>query len=156
MLKMDDLDQLDRKILQALQKNARITHKQLAAQLDLSITPVFERVKKLERRGFIKHYAAILDPAKVEHGLTVFLQIKLQVHDYKSIALLVDEVNRLDEIMECYHITGESDYLLKVLVKDMKAYEEFVVDKLTKIPGIANMTSCIVMSTTKHKTEISF
>lgn len=152
---MNDFDQIDRKILRALQRNARITHKELAAQLDLSITPVFERIKKLERKGIIKHYAAILDPEKVEHGLTVFLQIKLQVHDHKSIALLVDEVNRLDEIMECYHITGESDYLLKVLVKDMKAYEEFVVEKLTKIPGIANMTSCIVMSTTKQKTEMS-
>jgi len=153
---MEELDPVDKKILQLLQHNARMTHKELAARLDLSITPVFERVKKLERKGYIKHYAAILDLEKLNHGLTVFIHVKLQVHSNTNIVQLVEEINHLDEVMECYHITGENDYLLKILIKDMKAYETFVVDKLTKIKGIANLNSSIVMSTIKSKTEIRF
>jgi len=153
---MEDLDPVDKKILQLLQHNARMTHKELSARLDLSITPVFERVKKLERKGYIKHYAAILNPEKLNHGLTVFIHVKLQVHSNTNIVQLVEEINHLDEVMECYHITGENDYLLKILIKDMKAYEAFVVDKLTKIKGIANLNSSIVMSTIKSKTELTF
>jgi DNA-binding Lrp family transcriptional regulator len=122
--------------------------------MGLTITPVFERVKKLERSGYIRKYTAILDHEKLEQGLTVFLQIKLQVHNHESIVNLLSAINKHDEVMECYHVTGETDYLLKILIKDMKAYEKFVVEKLSLIPGIANMNSIIVMSTIKHKTEI--
>lgn len=151
---MEDLDHTDKKILLALQKNARITNKELSQQMGLTITPVFERVKKLERSGYVKKYTAILDHVKLEQGLVVFLHIKLQVHNNKSILQLISEVSKLDQVMECYHVTGETDYLLKILVKDMSAYEKFIVDKLSLIPGIANMNSTIVMSTIKHKTEI--
>lgn len=151
---MEDLDELDKKILQLLQRNARITNKELAAKLGLTITPVFERVRKLERRGYIKNYVAILDHEKVNHGLIVFIHVRLQVHNHENIQHLVEEVNTLEEVMECYHVTGETDYLLKVMVKDMKTYEDFVVGKLTRIPGIANMNSALVMSTIKAKTEM--
>lgn len=153
---MEELDELDKKILRVLQENARITHKELAVRMNLSITPVFERVKKLERKGYIQRYAAVLDPEKLNHGLIVFIHVKLQLHAHQNIMNLMEGVKNLDEVMECYHITGESDYLLKILVEDMKAYEQFVVDKLTKIPGIGNLNSSIVMSTIKSKTSITF
>ncbi|HMQ00302.1 MAG TPA: Lrp/AsnC family transcriptional regulator [Cyclobacteriaceae bacterium] len=152
---MQDLDTTDKKILLALQHNARITNKELSNMLGLTITPVYERVKKLERLGYIKKYTAILDNEKLEQGLIVFLHIKLQMHSNKNIVQLMREVSELEEVMECYHITGETDYLMKVMIKDMKLYENFVVEKLAKIPGIANINSSIVMSTIKHKTELN-
>jgi Lrp/AsnC family leucine-responsive transcriptional regulator len=151
---MEDLDSLDRKILQLLEQNARITNKELASQLELSITPVFERVKKLERRGYIKKYVAVLDHEKLNKGMVVFLHIKMQAHNHESIARLMAEAQKLDEVMECYHVTGDNDFLMKVLMPDMKAYEEFVLNKLTKISGIGNINSSIVMSTVKQKTHI--
>jgi len=151
---MEDLDGLDRKILQFLEQNARITNKELASQLELSITPVFERVKKLERRGYIKKYVAVLDHEKLNKGMVVFLHIKMQAHNHESIARLMAEAQKLDEVMECYHVTGDNDFLMKVLMPDMKAYEEFVLNKLTKISGIGNINSSIVMSTVKQKTHI--
>lgn len=151
---MEDLDELDRKILQLLEQNARITNKELARQLELSITPVFERVKKLERRGYIKKYVAVLDHEKLDKGMVVFLHVKMQAHNHESIARLMAEAQRLEEVMECYHVTGDNDFLMKVLMPDMKAYEEFVLNKLTKITGIGNINSSIVMSTVKQKTHI--
>lgn len=151
---MEDIDDLDRKILQLLEQNARITNKELAKQLELSITPVFERVKKLERRGYIKKYVAVLDHEKLDKGMVVFLHIKMQAHNHESIVRLMTEAQKLDEVMECYHVTGDTDFLMKVLMPDMKAYEEFVLNKLTKITGIGNINSSIVMSTVKQKTHI--
>jgi Lrp/AsnC family transcriptional regulator, leucine-responsive regulatory protein len=151
-----DLDDADKKILRLLQENARLTNKDLAKKLGLSITPVFERVRKLEKRGFIKKYVAVLDNEKVNRGMTVFLHIKMQSHNHESIERLMQEVQSLEEVMECYHVTGETDFLMKVLVPDMRTYEEFVLGKLTKISGIGNINSSIVMREVKHKTSILF
>jgi len=149
-----DLDDADKKILRLLQENARLTNKDLAKKLGLSITPIFERVRKLEKRGFIKKYVAVLDHEKVNRGMTVFLHIKMQSHNHESIERLMQEVQSLEEVMECYHVTGETDFLMKVLVPDMRAYEDFVLGKLTKIQGIGNINSSIVMREVKHKTEV--
>jgi Lrp/AsnC family transcriptional regulator, leucine-responsive regulatory protein len=151
-----DLDDADKKILRLLQENARLTNKDLAKKLGLSITPVFERVRKLEKRGFIKKYVAVLDHEKVNRGMTVFLHIKMQSHNHESIEHLMKEVQSLEEVMECYHVTGETDFLMKVLVPDMRTYEEFVLGKLTKISGIGNINSSIVMREVKHKTSVLF
>lgn len=151
-----DLDDADKKILRQLQENARLTNKDLAKKLGLSITPVFERVRKLEKRGFIKKYVAVLDNEKVNRGMTVFLHIKMQSHNHESIERLMQEVQSLEEVMECYHVTGETDFLMKVLVPNMRAYEDFVLGKLTKISGIGNINSSIVMREVKHKTSILF
>jgi Lrp/AsnC family transcriptional regulator, leucine-responsive regulatory protein len=153
---MEAIDVVDKKILRLLQNNARITNKELAVKLGLSITPVFERVRKLEKRGFIKKYVAVLDHEKLDRGMVVFLHIKMQSHNHESIAHLMEEVNTLDEVMECYHVTGETDFLLKVLVPNMRAYEDFVLGKLTKVKGIGNINSSIVMREVKHKTDILF
>ncbi len=151
---MINLDELDIKILQILQQDARITHKELAAQLNLSTTPVFERVKKLERKGYIKHYSAVLDYQKLGFGLVVFILVKMQVHDNKHIEQLIAEVKKLEEVVECYHITGEHDYLLKILIEDMNAYQQFIRTKLSTIPGIVHMNSSIVMSTEKSENTV--
>jgi Lrp/AsnC family leucine-responsive transcriptional regulator len=153
---MEGIDEVDKKILRHLQKSARMTNKELATKLGLSITPVFERVRKLEKKGYIKRYVAVLDHEKLDRGMVVFLHIKMQAHSHESIAHLIDEAQKLDEIMECYHVTGENDFLMKVLVPDMKTYEEFVLGKLTKISGIGNINSAIVLREVKHKTDILF
>ncbi len=153
---MELLDDTDKKILRLLQQNARLTNKDLANRLGLSITPVFERVRKLEKRGFIRKYVAVLDNEKLNRGMVVFLHIKMQAHNHESIARLMQEVQQLDEVMECYHVTGETDFLMKVLVPDMRAYEDFVLGKLTRISGIGNINSSIVMREVKHKTEVIF
>lgn len=153
---MIELDNTDKNILRLLQENARLTNKDLARHLKLSITPVFERVRKLEKRGLIKKYVAILDHEKLDHGLVVFLHLKMQSHISENISLIMKEVQNLNEVMECYHVTGETDFLLKVVVPNMKAYEEFVVEKLTRIGGIGNINSSIVMSVVKQKTDLTF
>ena len=152
--KMDLLDSTDKKILRLLQQNARLTNKSLADKLGLSITPIFERVRKLEKRGFIKKYVAVLDHEKLNRSMIVFLHIKMQAHHNESIAHLMREIQTMDEVMECYHVTGETDFLMKVLVPDMRAYEDFILGKLTKITGIGNINSSIVMREVKHKTEV--
>lgn len=149
---MEELDATDIKILHLLQADARLTNKQLASHLDLSITPVFERVKKLERRGYIKRYAALLDAPRVGKGLIVFLTVRLLQHRSEMIERIRQEVMRLPEVMECYHIAGEEDYLLKVMVRDIAAYERFLLDKLTKIENIGHVKSSLVMSVIKHQT----
>ena len=151
---MSKLDSLDIKILQLLQKDARITHKELATQLGPSTTPVFERVKKLERKGYIKHYAAVLDYEKLGFGLVVFILVKMQVHDNAHIEQLIREVKKLEEVVECYHITGEHDYLLKIVIEDMNAYQKFIRNKLSAIPGIVHLNSSIVMSIEKNENTL--
>jgi Lrp/AsnC family leucine-responsive transcriptional regulator len=153
---MNTIDSTDKKILRLLQQNARLTNKNLADKLGLSITPVFERVRKLEKRGYIRKYVAVLDHEKLNRGMIVFLHIKMQAHHHESIAHLMQEVQSMDEVMECYHVTGETDFLIKVLVPDMRAYEDFILGKLTKINGIGNINSSIVMREVKHKTEVLF
>lgn len=153
---MEDLDAIDLKILRMLQADARMTHKQLAAALDLTITPVFERVKKLERRGFIRGYVALLEPQKVGKGLIVFLTVRLSQHKSEVLQGLREEVIRLPEVMECYHIAGEEDYLLKVMVRDIAAYEQFLTNKLTKIAHISHVKSNFVMSVIKQTTAFEF
>lgn len=153
---MNDIDDLDKNILRLLQSNARLTNKDLARELGLTVTPVFERVRKLERKGYIKKYVAVLDHEKLNHGLVVFMHIKMQAHNHDSIVRLMEAANELPEVMECYHVTGETDFLMKVIVPDMKAYEEFVLNKLTRVTGIGNINSSMVMSVVKQKTDILF
>jgi len=151
---MKELDQTDLKILAFLQKDARMTNKELAARLDLSITPVFERIKKLERKGYIQKYTAVLDAEKVNRGLIVFLTIRMAQHRKDLIQKLEEMVKNLPEIMECYHLAGEDDYLLKVMVKDMQAYQQFVVNKLISIENVGHVNSHFVMSVVKSETEL--
>lgn len=149
---MASLDNTDIKILNLLQTNARLTIKQLAIELQKSHTPVFERVKKLEEKGYIKRYVAILDPKLINRQLTAFTHVQLKEHSQKILSEFEKEAVKFHEVMECYHMTGAFDFILKIAVKDMAAYHEFLMQKLSKLPDIGTLQSFFVMSEAKHET----
>ncbi|MEP5634605.1 MAG: Lrp/AsnC family transcriptional regulator, partial [Maribacter dokdonensis] len=115
-------DATDRKLLHLLQKDSKQTTKALALQLNLSVTAVYERIKKLEQSGIIKQYVALVDKGKVEKDFVAFCHVKLVQHSQDYVVRFEREVAQLEEVLECYHLSGDYDYLLKVLVKDMKAF----------------------------------
>ncbi|MDO5981349.1 Lrp/AsnC family transcriptional regulator [Flavivirga sp. MEBiC05379] len=147
---MMPLDKIDFRILNILQNNSNLTTKELAAKVNLSTTPVFERVKKLEKEGYIKKYKAILDPEKLDRGLTVFCNIRLKEHTRKIGNQFVKDILSLDEVIECYNISGDYDFLLKVLVKDMKDYQNFVLNHLGELQNIGSAHSTFVMGEIKN------
>ena len=148
------LDEIDKKILNILQDNGRMTNAELASKIGLSPPPMLERVKKLERSGVIRKYVALVDPEKVNKPIIVFVSITLARHRIKSIDQVREEFRKCGEILECYSITGEEDYLLKVAVKDVAAYEDFMLHRLAKISAISRIKSFVVLSTVKYNTKI--
>ena len=134
---MMKLDSLDRQLLTLLQKDCKQTNKELSVKLGLSVTAVYERIKKLEREGVINHYVSLLNKEKLGLGFVVFCQIKLVQHTKEFLTEFEREVKQLDEVLECYHVSGDYDYLLKVIVKDMQQYRSFMVTKLTTIGTIS-------------------
>jgi DNA-binding Lrp family transcriptional regulator len=143
------LDDLDRKIISLLRENAKLGNKEIAAEIGLSVTPTFERIKRLERQGIIQKYVAILDKKKIGKGLHVLCQVSLKAHNLELLLGFEDEVVHLNEVSACYHIAGNYDYLLSIEVKDMDEYQLFLKEKLASIPNIANVQSSFVMSTLK-------
>lgn len=143
------LDHIDLRILNMLQNNSNIATKALAAKVNLSTTPVFERIKKLEKNGYIKKYAAILDAEKLERSLMVFCNITLKEHTRVIGNQFVKDILSLDEVTECYNISGDYDFLLKVLVKDMKHYQNFVLNQLGGLQNIGSAHSTFVMGEIK-------
>jgi Lrp/AsnC family leucine-responsive transcriptional regulator len=143
------LDKIDKKILSILSSNSKLGNKEIAAEIGLSITPTFERIKRLERHGVIKNYVAILDKKKIDKGLHVLCQVSLKAHNLDLLLGFEDEIVHLHEVNSCYHIAGNYDYLLSIEVKDMDEYQEFLKQKLASIPNIANVQSSFVMSTLK-------
>ncbi len=148
-------DDIDKKLLQLLQNDSKQTNKALANQLNLSVTAVFERIKKLENNGVINKYVALVKKDKVDKTFVAFCHIKLSQHLQDYVIQFEKEVNKLTEVIECHHISGEYDYLLKVVVKDMEDFREFMVEKLTKIKHIGSTHSMFVISEVKHTTAIS-
>jgi len=148
------LDHIDRKILTILQQDGRIANNKLAEKVGLTTTPTLERVKRLEREGVIKGYSARVDEEAIGKGLVVFCSLRLAVHQMHTLDEVCDQINEMSEIQSCYHITGDSDFLLKILVADMPAYEKFMHDKLTRLPGIERIYSNIVLSTKKENFHI--
>ena len=148
---MERLDSTDLAILRILQRNGRITTKELAERVNLSSTPVFERVKRLEREGYIKRYVAQLDAEKLNRGFVVFCCVKLSTLN-RDIALnFVDTVKRVEQVSECYNISGEYDYLLKIHAPDMRSYQEFILNVLGRIDSLGSLTSMFVMDQIKHE-----
>ncbi len=143
------LDKIDKKILSILSSNSKLGNKEIAAEIGLSITPTFERIKRLERHGVIKNYVAILDKKKIDKGLHVLCQVSLKAHNLDLLLGFEDKIVHLHEVNSCYHIAGNYDYLLSIEVKDMDEYQEFLKQKLASIPNIANVQSSFVMSTLK-------
>lgn len=148
------LDETDKKILQKLQSDCKITNKALSNGLNLSVTAVFERIKRLERNGVISGYVALVKPEKVEKAFMVLTHIKLVQHIKKNVIQFETEVVKLPEVLECYHVSGEYDYILKVLVKDMEAYREFMLTKLTNLEHIGSTQSTFIISPVKSTTAI--
>lgn len=148
---MVSLDKTDISILNILQKDAKSTHKEIAAQLSITTTPVYERIKKLERMGVITGYSARVDPAKVGQHMVAFCNVFLKEHATEFIGRFEDKIMQLDEVMECHHIAGDSDYLLKIMVKDMETYRDFMSNKLAAIEHIGRVQSSFVMKAIKHE-----
>ncbi|CAM1360805.1 Lrp/AsnC family transcriptional regulator [Tenacibaculum xiamenense] len=148
------LDQTDKKLLNLLQKDSKQTTKSLALQLNLSVTAVYERVKKLEKEQVIEKYTALIDKKKIDKSLVVFCHIRLEKHTKEYIAVFENEINKLPEITECFHVSGEYDYVLKIYVKDMEAYREFMVNKVTGLKHIGSTHSVFTISEVKNTTAI--
>ena len=146
----EDLDQIDLQILKTLQRNAKLTTKELADIVHLTPTPVFERQKRLERMGYIKKYVAVLDPDKLDRGLLVFCKVKLKQINSEIANSFVRRIQYIPEVTECYNTSGTYDYLLKVRARDMKQYQEFLLTKLGDIDSVAAIESMFVMSEVKQ------
>ena len=149
-----DFDIIDRKLLSLLQKDSKVTTKKLSLQLDLSVTAVYERIKKLERTGVIEKYVAVINKEKIDKSFVVLCDIKLVQHSNEYITKFESEVIQLDEVLECFNVSGDYDYILKVVVKNMKAYRDFINTKLTKLQHIGSTHSTFIISELKHSTEV--
>ena len=147
---IEELDQIDLQILKTLQRNAKLTTKELADTVHLTPTPVFERQKRLERMGYIKKYVAVLDPEKLDQGLLVFCKVKLKQINSEIANSFVRRIQYIPEVTECYNTSGTYDYLLKVRARDMKQYQEFLLTKLGDIDSVAAIESMFVMSEVKQ------
>ncbi|MDC0006640.1 Lrp/AsnC family transcriptional regulator [Winogradskyella sp.] len=149
-----NLDQIDSQILGILQTNSNRTTKSIAEALKMSTSPIFERIKKLEKEGYIKKYVAVLDNKKIGLKLTVFIGITLQGHTRSYLEKFVKEINNFPEVVECHRVSGNFDYLLKLIVEDIEAYETFIISKLTLLPYLGNVQSLITLSTGKETNAI--
>ena len=150
MEKTEVLDAVDMEILRAQQKNARLTTKELAAMVNLSTTPVFERVKRLEQRGYVKGYVAVLDAEKLGRGFVVFCSVKMRRIGREIAEDFARVVRSIPEVTECYNISGSYDYLLKIHAPNMKYYQEFVLNILGNIDHLGSLESTFVMDEIKH------
>lgn len=146
---MENLDRTDRKILELLQQDCRITIKELAEKLHLSNTPVYERVKKLERSGIIKNYVAMLDPEKIDRSMTVFISILLTKHTRDVVDKFQEEALALPEVMEFYYTSGNFDAMLKIMVKDMNEFQYFIQEKLSKFEFLTRFNSTFVIASSE-------
>lgn len=149
------LDEKDTDILRALQENARLTNKELAAKVHLSTTPTYERVKRLERLGFIKQYATILDAAKLNKGFAVFCSVKLRRLNRDCANAFTEMIRDIPEVTECYNISGSFDYLLRIQSPDMRYYQQFLLNVIGHHENIATLESTFVMEEIKHEYGVS-
>ena len=149
------LDTTDKKLLTFLQQDCKQTNKELSSKLNLSVTAVYERIKKLERNGILKKYVALIDAEKVALGFVVFCHVKLEKHAKEAITYFEAEVAKLDDVLECFHISGDYDYLLKVVVEDMDHFRTFMVNKLTSLRYIGSTQSSFTISEVKNTTAIT-
>ena len=147
---MINLDSIDIKLLELLQENAKYTTKELAAKVNLSATPVFERIKHLEENGYIRKYTAILNPEKIQNGFSVFCNIRLKKHSKEYILNFTAAIKDIKEITECYNVSGDYDFMLKIYVQNMEHYQSFVQDTLGVIDSIGSLHSIFVMKEVKH------
>lgn len=151
---MDSLDKVDIKLLQCLQSNSRLTTKELAQEVNLSTTPVYERVKRLESEGYIRRYVAVLDPDKLNLGFQIYVNVKLSRQTQQGAKDFIDAVKDLPEVVECYSVAGQFDYLIKLHAPNMQYYRTLVLDVFGNIDAVGSVESTFVMSEVKRTTEL--
>lgn len=150
------LDSMDLAILKLLQENARITVKEISDKVHLSTTPVHERIKRMEESGVIKQYATLVDHTKVKKGLMVICYVSLKQHSKDAGDKFIKTILELNEIVECYNISGEFDFMLKVVCEDMNAYYDFHVNKLSQIENVGHVQSVFVMGIIKQTHQLVY
>ncbi len=148
------MDEIDKKILNLIQNDAKLTTKFISLKLNLSATAVYERIRKLEREEIIAGYVGILNKKKIKRSFVVFCNVKLLQHTKEFIIVFEKEVNLLEEVLECFHVSGDYDYILKICVEDMEAYREFMVTKLTTLQHIGSTHSTFMIDEVKSSTMI--
>ena len=148
------LDRTDIAILSQLQQNARITNADLAQSVNLSSTPCFNRVRALEKLGLFKQHVTLLNPEPLGLRINVFIQVSLEKQVKDALQRFEHAISERPEVMECYLMTGDADYLLRVVMPDMQTLERFIVDHLTKIPGISNIRSSFALKQVRYKTAL--
>jgi len=148
------LDSIDVNILRHLQENAKLTNVELAARVHLSPSPCLARVRALESDGVISRYVTLLNPRALGLNVSVFIQISLEKQSRKALETFENAIRQRTEVMECYLMTGDADYLLRVVVTDIQALERFIVDELTRIPGIASIRSSFALKQVKYDTAL--
>ncbi|MCH7543131.1 MAG: Lrp/AsnC family transcriptional regulator [Proteobacteria bacterium] len=149
-----DLDAIDRRILDRLQEDGRVSNVELANAVGISSSPCWRRVRELEKRGVISGYVALVDAAAVGLPVSVFVQVTLERQIEAALETFEAAVRARPEVMECYLMTGDADYLLRVVVSDLPTYEAFLKDHLTRIPGIANIKSSFALNQVKYRTSL--
>ena len=147
------MNTIDQKILMELQHNAKQNTKEIASKVGLTVTPTYERIKKLEQQGFIKSYTALLDRTKIGKSIIAFCQVSLIQHHKPLIDQFEKSLSELPEVMECHNVSGNFDFLLKVAVEDMNAFHIFLNEKLSIVEGISNIYSLFVMNTVKESSR---
>jgi DNA-binding Lrp family transcriptional regulator len=148
------MDATDLKILHELQQDASLSNVELAKRVHLSPSPCLSRVKALEKSGVIKQYVALLDPQALGLGLSVFISISLKEQTKQALSDFEQSIWQHSEVMECYLMTGDCDYLIRVAVKDIAALEKFILESLTPIPGIEKIRSSFTLKQVKYKTAL--
>jgi DNA-binding Lrp family transcriptional regulator len=143
------LDKVDKSVLRALQADGRLSNVELARKISLSPPAAHARVRRLEKDGYIRQYTVIVDREKAGYDLLCFIHISLQMHQVTQVEKFREATRKMPEVLECHHITGEYDYLLKVVLRNRKDLERFVVDKLTPIPGVARIHTSLVFTEVK-------
>lgn len=150
---MEQLDQVDITILRILQQDSKKTAKEIARILNLTPSPVYERIRRLEKQGFIKKYVAILDKKLIDRSITTICQVSMRYHNEAFIEKFEEQIQNLEEVQECYHMAGQVDFILKIHTRSLEEYHDFVKTKLSKIENIGVLNSTFVLKEIKHTSE---
>jgi Lrp/AsnC family leucine-responsive transcriptional regulator len=148
----DKLDEIDLGILKLLEKDGRLSHKAIAYELHKTVSPIHARIRRLQQDGYIKRFTAMVDAKKIGRGLTAYTQVLLKTHSSESLKNFMNAAVQVSEIMECYHMTGTFDFLLRIAIRDMEEYNLVLVEKLSNLPEVANLQSFFVISEAKYNT----
>jgi Lrp/AsnC family transcriptional regulator, leucine-responsive regulatory protein len=149
-----ELDEIDLSILRALQADGRMSNVELAQRCNLSPSSTLERVRRLERAGIIEGYTARVNPGALGHQVLVFVMVTMREHDQKALVRFEKAVSGLPEVLECHHVAGEYDFLLKALVRDVAALRNMLVERLSALPGVARIHTTLILATSKHVLDV--